>query len=149
MATVTRVLPWRRNSAPAAVEVAPVVAAFHERHPKASTELINRAYERAAAAHAGQYRKSGEPYIQHPLAVAIDDDGLFVADTYNNWIKRVDAAAREVTSWIGDDAGLHEPGGLTLDRRRLWVADTNNHRIVIIDRATAEAFELQISVPSP
>ncbi len=31
---------------------------------------IERAYETARAAHAGQYRKSGEPYITHPLAVA-------------------------------------------------------------------------------
>jgi len=31
---------------------------------------IERAYETARAAHAGQFRKSGEPYITHPLAVA-------------------------------------------------------------------------------
>ncbi|MFN3763625.1 MAG: HD domain-containing protein, partial [Anaerolineae bacterium] len=33
-------------------------------------DLITRAYEFAAQAHEGQYRKSGEPYIQHALAVA-------------------------------------------------------------------------------
>ncbi|HEX6819392.1 MAG TPA: HD domain-containing protein [Ktedonobacterales bacterium] len=33
-------------------------------------KLIRRAYEAAALAHAGVYRKSGEPYIEHPLAVA-------------------------------------------------------------------------------
>ncbi|QJR13311.1 RelA/SpoT family protein [Usitatibacter palustris] len=33
-------------------------------------ELIEAAYEVARAAHAGQFRKSGEPYITHPLAVA-------------------------------------------------------------------------------
>ncbi len=33
-------------------------------------ELIKRAYEVAAEAHAGQIRASGEPYIHHPLAVA-------------------------------------------------------------------------------
>ena len=31
---------------------------------------VRRAYEVGAAAHAGQLRKSGEPYITHPLAVA-------------------------------------------------------------------------------
>ena len=31
---------------------------------------IKRAYEFSAKAHIGQFRKSGEPYIQHPLAVA-------------------------------------------------------------------------------
>jgi len=33
-------------------------------------DAIEEAYEVARAAHAGQYRKSGEPYITHPLAVA-------------------------------------------------------------------------------
>src|SRR5258708_8782535 len=33
-------------------------------------EKIEEAYEVARAAHAGQYRQSGEPYITHPLAVA-------------------------------------------------------------------------------
>ena len=33
-------------------------------------EQIEQAYEVARAAHAGQYRQSGEPYITHPLAVA-------------------------------------------------------------------------------
>src|SRR5689334_15104052 len=33
-------------------------------------EKIERAYEMARAAHSGQYRQSGEPYITHPLAVA-------------------------------------------------------------------------------
>ena len=34
-------------------------------------EIIIKAYEFASRAHAGIYRKSGEPYIVHPLAVAI------------------------------------------------------------------------------
>src|SRR5687767_12426412 len=33
-------------------------------------ELIEQAYQVARAAHSGQYRASGEPYITHPLAVA-------------------------------------------------------------------------------
>jgi guanosine-3',5'-bis(diphosphate) 3'-pyrophosphohydrolase len=36
----------------------------------ADVENIERAYEVARAAHSGQYRQSGEPYITHPLAVA-------------------------------------------------------------------------------
>ena len=39
-------------------------------HPKANVFLINRAYETAAQLHDGVFRKSGEPYITHPLAVA-------------------------------------------------------------------------------
>jgi GTP pyrophosphokinase len=43
------------------------IAAYH---PAADLELVRRAYDFAAAAHAGQTRKSGEPYVTHPLSVA-------------------------------------------------------------------------------
>ncbi len=39
-------------------------------------ELVRRAYEVAKEAHEGQYRRSGEPYIVHPVAVAIILAGL-------------------------------------------------------------------------
>ena len=78
MPTVDRVLPWRRNERPPADEVAPLLAAYRARHPKASTGLIARAYLSSADAHRGQSRRSGEAYIQHPLAVAriVADLGL-------------------------------------------------------------------------
>ncbi len=38
--------------------------------PGANTRLVERAYEWAARLHAGQLRKSGEPYLAHPLSVA-------------------------------------------------------------------------------
>ena len=78
MPTVDRVLPWRRNERPPADEVAPLLAAYRARHPKAPTALITRAYLASADAHRGQSRRSGEPYIQHPLAVAriVADLGL-------------------------------------------------------------------------
>src|SRR3546814_16701565 len=73
-----RGLPWRRKEGPPADEVAPLVAAYRSRHPKASTALIARAYVASAEAHRGQSRRSGEPYIPHPLAVAriVADLGL-------------------------------------------------------------------------
>ena len=39
-------------------------------HPKADTELINRAYVFAQRKHDGQTRKSGDPYFTHPVSVA-------------------------------------------------------------------------------
>ncbi len=39
-------------------------------NPDADLELIRKAYSFSASAHAGQTRRSGEPYHQHPLAVA-------------------------------------------------------------------------------
>ena len=40
-------------------------------HPSADTTMIDKAYQVAKKAHEGQLRKSGEPYIIHPLCVAI------------------------------------------------------------------------------
>src|SRR5436309_8610579 len=39
-------------------------------NPNAHVALIRRAYDFSARAHEGQVRRSGEPYLQHPLAVA-------------------------------------------------------------------------------
>nr|HEX4318020.1 HD domain-containing protein [Kofleriaceae bacterium] len=39
-------------------------------HPSADVAMVRRAYDFAAAAHDGQTRKSGDPYVTHPLAVA-------------------------------------------------------------------------------
>ena len=70
MATVRRVLGWRRRPQRIVDEATPLLAAYRERHPRGDTDLIERAYRTAAAAHDGQTRKSGEPYVHHPLAVA-------------------------------------------------------------------------------
>ena len=40
-------------------------------HPSADISLIEKAYRVARESHEGQVRKSGEPYIIHPLCVAI------------------------------------------------------------------------------
>ena len=70
MATVTRVLPWRRHTQPPAMEVQEIVEQYRRFHPKLPTESITEAYRVAAGSHKGQLRRSGEPYITHPLAVA-------------------------------------------------------------------------------
>ena len=48
-----------------------LVAGVHRYHPSADLSLIEKAYRTAYDAHKGQIRKSGEPYIIHPLSVAI------------------------------------------------------------------------------
>jgi guanosine-3',5'-bis(diphosphate) 3'-pyrophosphohydrolase len=68
MATV---LPWRRSQPSASTDVlAPLVTEYRTRRPRADTTLITRAYKLAEQAHDGQLRKTGDPYITHPLAVA-------------------------------------------------------------------------------
>lgn len=48
-----------------------VAPEFLKRLPNADLELIHRAFELARSAHAGMRRRSGEPYLSHPLAVAL------------------------------------------------------------------------------
>ncbi|MBJ7384338.1 MAG: bifunctional (p)ppGpp synthetase/guanosine-3',5'-bis(diphosphate) 3'-pyrophosphohydrolase, partial [Mycolicibacterium sp.] len=48
----------------------PLVAVHREFYPKANLTLLQRAYEVAEQRHADQMRRSGDPYITHPLAVA-------------------------------------------------------------------------------
>ena len=62
-------LPWRRNQVD--VALAPVLASYLDQHRKSDTTLIERAYVAAHRAHSEQVRRSGEPYITHPLGVAL------------------------------------------------------------------------------
>jgi GTP pyrophosphokinase len=47
----------------------PLFRIVRSTHPKADLRLMERAYEVAEAHHRGQLRKSGDPFITHPLAV--------------------------------------------------------------------------------
>ena len=50
---------------------ADLISRVKKYHPSDDISLIEKAYQVAARAHEGQVRKSGEPYIIHPLYVAI------------------------------------------------------------------------------
>ncbi|HEV7706935.1 MAG TPA: HD domain-containing protein, partial [Asanoa sp.] len=60
--------PWQAPQVSEVLE--PLIATHRASHPKADARLLQRAFDMAAQWHAGQYRKSGDPYITHPLAVA-------------------------------------------------------------------------------
>ncbi len=67
---MTRVLPWRRDNRSSQDDLQQILDVFRRVHPKRSIDLIERSYAVAKSAHRGQLRRSGEPYITHPLAVA-------------------------------------------------------------------------------
>ncbi|MFD7494440.1 RelA/SpoT family protein [Streptomyces sp. NPDC059832] len=48
-----------------------VAEAHRAHHPDADLSILHRAYVLAESSHRGQMRKSGEPYITHPLAVTL------------------------------------------------------------------------------
>ena len=89
-----------------------------------------------------------EARLQHPLGLALADDGfLYVADTYNSKIKRIDLDRREIETYAGGEQGwqdgvdplFYEPGGIAALGDTLFVADTNNHSVRIVDLPTGEA----------
>ena len=91
--------------------------------------------------------------LQHPLGVVYSDGWLYVADTYNNKIKRVSAKERTSETFVGtgengmqdgDRATLNEPSGVSVAFGKLYVADTNNHLIRIVDLKTRRTETLQI-----
>jgi GTP pyrophosphokinase len=57
-------------SAYASPTVEALIGYLHQYAPTLEGDLLRRAYALASIAHAGQYRQSGEPYIDHPVAVA-------------------------------------------------------------------------------
>ncbi len=48
----------------------PLFRSVRQSHPKADLRLLERAYDVAEECHRGQLRRSGDPYITHPLSVA-------------------------------------------------------------------------------
>jgi DNA-binding beta-propeller fold protein YncE len=85
--------------------------------------------------------------LQHPLGITGHDGILFVADSYNNKVKRLDPRRRAVTTWLGSgvagwadgpgqSAAFREPGGVCAGVDGLYIADTNNHRVVVADWST-------------
>jgi thiol-disulfide isomerase/thioredoxin len=97
-----------------------------------------------------------EVRLQHCLGVEYTQNYLWVADTYNHKIKRVDPRTGECQTMLGDGTAGHldgqsikarfaEPSGLGASSAHLYVADTNNHAIRHIALDTLEVTTLEFS----
>ncbi|MFP3899629.1 MAG: RelA/SpoT family protein [Acidimicrobiia bacterium] len=155
MPTVDRVLPWRRNHQPPADEVAPLLAIYRQRHPRSPTALITRAYLRSADAHRDQSRDSGEPYVQHPLAVAKIiaelglDDVTVAAALLHDTVEDTGVTLDDISRSFGADVAAIVDGVTKLDRvqfdskeaqqaatmRKMLVAMAKDLRVLIIKLA--------------
>jgi len=89
--------------------------------------------------------QKNEVLLQHVLGVHYDAGKIYIADTYNNKVKVVDAKSGETQTVAGSgdpgtsDEGLgefDEPSGISKIGSILYVADTNNHLIRTIDLET-------------
>ena len=155
MATVTRLLPWRRQHSSPDDELAPVLQSFRRRHPKASTALMTKAFEMARTAHSQQIRKSGEGYINHPLAVAkiVADIGLdettVIAALLHDAVEDTEITVADVERDFGPEVAAIVDGVTKLDRirfdskeeqqaatmRKMLVAMAKDLRVLIIKLA--------------
>ena len=156
MATVDRVLPWRRHhEAAASTELTPLLASYRKHHPKARVDTINRAYHMAAEAHRSQTRSSGESYINHPLAVAkiVADIGLdetsIVAALLHDAVEDTEIELADVEQHFGSDVAWIVDGVTKLERirfdsreaqqaatmRKMLVAMAKDLRVLVIKLA--------------
>lgn len=155
MATADRVLPWRRVNAAPQEDLAPLIASYRRRHPKANVQLITRAYESARTAHRDQTRSSGESYINHPLAVARIvaelglDETTIAAALLHDAVEDTELTIEQVQQEFGAEVGSIVDGVTKLDRlqfdsreaqqaatmRKMLVAMARDLRVLIIKLA--------------
>jgi hypothetical protein len=69
-----------RAPVPAADALAGLREALRTNRPDADIDLLGRAYDVAARCHQGQFRRSGDPYVTHPVSVATILAGLGTDD---------------------------------------------------------------------
>ena len=148
------VLPWRRHHT-VDVEVAPLVAAYRERHRRTDTGLIEQAFELARVAHAEQVRRSGEPYITHPLGVALIladlglDDVTIAAALLHDAVEDTSVTVEQIETELGREVAAIVDGVTKLDRlqfdskeaqqaatlRKMLVAMAKDIRVLLIKLA--------------
>jgi len=152
-ASFRSLLPRLFSRAQPAGAVDRLIKTVRTHHPKADVALIERAYAAAERAHRGQTRKSGEPYITHPVAVAqiLAELGIgaktlaaaLLHDTVEDTEYTLDLLRRD----FGDEIAMLVDGVTKLDKlkygdsaqaetvRKMIVAMSKDIRVLVIKLA--------------
>ncbi|MCP9447713.1 MAG: bifunctional (p)ppGpp synthetase/guanosine-3',5'-bis(diphosphate) 3'-pyrophosphohydrolase [Nitrospira sp.] len=132
-----------------------VIARVRNYQPEANLDLILKAYEFSAKAHEGQRRRSGEPYVKHPVAVAgilsllKTDVTTVVAGLLHDTLEDTVATAQELERTFGKDVvrlvdGVTKIGKITFrsseekqaeNFRKMVLSMADDIRVVIIKLA--------------
>ena len=131
-------------------EIEPLVRALRANHPKADISVVERAYRTAEEHHRGQMRKSGEPYITHPVAVAtiLAEMGMttptLVAALLHDTVEDTDYTLEQLTAEYGEAIANLVDGVTKLDKvhygaaaqsetlRKMLVAMSRDIRVLLI-----------------
>ncbi|MFG2843241.1 RelA/SpoT family protein [Kitasatospora sp. NPDC048296] len=140
-----------RPPVPDALE--PLVRVHRRHHPQADLGLLARAYRLAEASHRGQKRKSGEPYITHPLAVTMILAQLgagtttLVASLLHDTVEDTDLTLDQVGAGFGPEVAYLVDGVTKLEKvdfgaaaeaetfRKMLVATGDDVRVMVIKLA--------------
>ena len=131
----------------------PLLAKIEHHHPGTSVSEIIRAYDVADRAHSGQLRKSGEPYITHPVAVAeiLADIGLdtstIIAALLHDTVEDTDYSLADLHRDFGSEVSTLVDGVTKLDKltygptaeaetlRKMVIAMSRDIRVLVIKLA--------------
>ncbi len=152
MVSANRVLPWRRERLPLEDEIRDLVSGFQGKRRDEQIDFVARAYRMAAEAHATQRRKSGEPYIHHPVAVAKIVAGLgldeytIAAALLHDAVEDTSCTVLDIEAAFGPEVAAIVDGVTKLDRlhfnskeaqqaatfRKMLVAMSKDLRVLLI-----------------
>ncbi|MFJ1706139.1 RelA/SpoT family protein [Kitasatospora sp. NPDC088346] len=140
-----------RGPVPDAIE--PIVQAHRVHHPQADLALLGRAYRLAETSHRGQMRKSGEPFITHPLAVTMILAQLgagtttLVASLLHDTVEDTEVTLAQVGADFGPEVAYLVDGVTKLEKvdfgaaaeaetfRKMLVATGDDVRVMVIKLA--------------
>jgi GTP diphosphokinase / guanosine-3',5'-bis(diphosphate) 3'-diphosphatase len=145
-------LPLGRDLPP---ELAGLAAQIRESAPRVDIREVVRAYHYARDAHEGQFRRSGEAYISHPIEVATElaslgmDTSTLVAALLHDVVEDTPATRDEIQQWFGDEVAQLVDGVTKLDQleaesrehqqaetfRKMLIAMAQDIRVLVIKLA--------------